>query len=91
MVVGCRDRGSRILIRVQDEGVGIPPEELQRIFDPFYQASDYMTRKEGGVGLGLATTRHIVADHGGDIRARSAPGDPRRCSPRHIEGAGETQ
>ncbi len=75
VVVGCRDRGNQIAIRVQDFGVGIPAEDLQRIFDPFYQASDYMTRREGGVGLGLATARHIVADHGGEIRARSRPGE----------------
>ncbi len=74
VLVSLRDRGSQVAIRVQDFGPGIPAEELQRVFDPFYQASDYMTRREGGVGLGLATARHLVADHGGDIQARSVPG-----------------
>lgn len=73
--VGCRDRGDRVLVRVEDTGEGIAPEQLQRIFEPFYQGSDFMTRRAGGVGLGLTTARHIVADHGGEIRARSRPGE----------------
>lgn len=73
--VGCRDRGDSVLVRVEDSGEGIPQKDIQRIFEPFYQAADYMTRKAGGVGLGLTTAQHIVADHGGEIRARSRPGE----------------
>jgi signal transduction histidine kinase len=73
--VRVRDRGDAVLIRVQDNGIGIPSLELARIFDPFYQAADHMTRRVGGIGLGLATARHIVADHGGKIWARSRPGE----------------
>lgn len=73
--VGCRDRGDSVLVRVRDSGEGISQKDLQRIFEPFYQAADHMTRRSGGMGLGLTTARHIVSDHGGEIRASSRPGE----------------
>jgi two-component system, NtrC family, sensor histidine kinase PilS len=56
------------VIAVQDEGEGIPREDLDKIFYPFYST------KEGGSGLGLAIVYRIIEDHGGRIRVESAPG-----------------
>ena len=61
------------VIRMRDEGMGIPPDMLERIFDPFVRAVDDGAngRGQGGMGLGLALVRSIVRAHGGDVRAFS--------------------
>ena len=59
------------LVEVQDNGIGIPPDKLTRIFDQFYQVEDHMTRRYGGLGLGLAIAKVIVELHGGRIWAES--------------------
>ncbi len=61
-------------IRVSDTGIGIPPDELDRIFDKFHQVDSGLTREAGGTGLGLAICRGIVEGHGGNIRAESEVG-----------------
>ncbi|MEA1906957.1 MAG: sensor histidine kinase [Euryarchaeota archaeon] len=58
-------------IRVSDTGIGIPPEELDRIFDKFHQVDSGLTREVGGTGLGLAICKGIIEGHGGSIRAES--------------------
>jgi len=58
-------------IRVSDTGIGIPPEELDRIFDKFHQVDEGSTRQFGGSGLGLAICKGIIEQHGGSIRAES--------------------
>ena len=58
-----------ILVSVADTGIGIPPHELQRIFERFYKTD--RARSSGGTGLGLAIAKHIVQSHGGDIWAES--------------------
>jgi signal transduction histidine kinase/ActR/RegA family two-component response regulator len=58
-------------VRVTDTGIGIPADVLPKIFDRFEQADSSITRKHGGLGLGLAIARHLVALHGGMIRAES--------------------
>jgi len=56
---------------VEDRGVGIPKDELARIWDPFYQVEAPMQRRHGGSGLGLAIVRRLVELHGGVVRAES--------------------
>ena len=63
-----RNPQSAIVIEVTDTGEGIPPENLERIFEPFF------TNKEGGTGLGLAIARQIAADHGGSLTCESTQG-----------------
>lgn len=58
-------------IYITDDGVGIPKNQLTNIFDQFYQVEDHMTRKQGGLGLGLSIARGIVRAHGGKIWAES--------------------
>lgn len=60
-----------VTIAVQDQGKGLTPEEAARVFDPFYQADDSLTRQEGGMGLGLTLTREMVRAHGGKIWVES--------------------
>ncbi len=69
-----RDGGEQepfVLIRVIDHGIGIPPEEEERIFDRFHRADTRLSRSTQGVGLGLYITRTIVQAHGGRIWAKS--------------------
>ena len=61
----------QVWVAVEDEGVGIPKEELARIWDPFYQVEAPMRRRHGGSGLGLAIVRRLVELHGGVVRAES--------------------
>jgi PAS domain S-box-containing protein len=63
--------GDRCEVRVEDSGIGIPPEVLPRIFNAFEQGDSRITRQFGGLGLGLAISRALVALHGGTIRAES--------------------
>lgn len=60
------------VLRVRDDGPGIPEEDLSRLFDRFYRADSSRTRTSGGSGLGLAIVRAIVASHGGMIKAENA-------------------
>ncbi len=63
-----------ILVKVTDTGVGIPREELDRIFDKFHQVEKSLTRKRGGTGLGLPICRNLVEAHKGRIWVESEPG-----------------
>ena len=60
--------------RVTDTGIGMTPEQLERLFQPFTQADASTTRKYGGTGLGLAITRRFCQMMGGDITVQSEPG-----------------
>jgi two-component system, NtrC family, sensor histidine kinase GlrK len=61
-------------IRVSDTGAGVPPEEIERIFNKFYQSPHHQSQRERGTGLGLAIARHIVEAHGGRIWVESQLG-----------------
>lgn len=61
-------------IRVRDTGMGIPAQDLERIFDKFYQVDSSSTRQQSGTGLGLCITRQLVAAHGGEIGVESELG-----------------
>lgn len=58
-------------IIMTDTGIGIDPEQLEKIFEEFYQVEDHMTRKHGGLGIGLSIARAIIEAHGGQITASS--------------------
>jgi PAS domain S-box-containing protein len=61
----------RAHVIVQDSGIGIERDKLDQIFDRFWQAAKPRTRRQEGLGLGLAIVRHIVEQHGGSVRAES--------------------
>jgi len=61
-------------ISVKDTGIGIPPEQIPRLFDKFYQVEHHMTRKKGGTGLGLAIVKKLAEMHNGSIKVKSELG-----------------
>jgi CheY-like chemotaxis protein len=68
------DKGSQILFRVVDTGIGIPQDMMNKIFEPFTQVQRTAGRKREGIGLGLAISKHLVELMGGKIKAESIPG-----------------
>lgn len=66
------NKPNAVWIVVQDNGVGIPPDQLTHIFEDFYQVEDHMTRRHGGLGLGLSIAKALVEAHGGRIWVESA-------------------
>lgn len=65
------NKPNAVWIVVRDNGVGIPQDQLTRIFEDFYQVEDHMTRRHGGLGLGLSIAKALVEAHGGRIWAES--------------------
>lgn len=67
-----RTMDAQVILRVSDNGIGISPEMLPRVFEMFSQVRSTLDRSEGGLGIGLALVRGLVALHGGTIQAKSA-------------------
>jgi signal transduction histidine kinase len=61
------DNDARLELRIEDEGPGIPPAELEKVFEPFYRVEASRNRDTGGSGLGLAIARGVAELHGGCI------------------------
>ncbi|NOZ57420.1 MAG: HAMP domain-containing protein [Calditrichaeota bacterium] len=76
--ITCERRGARVVVAVQDDGPGIPPEDLPLIFDRFYRVDKSRSRELGGSGLGLSICKWIAEAHGGSITVQSQPGQGTR-------------
>ncbi len=73
--VGTEERAERVVLRVHDTGIGIPPEKLERIFEPFVQVDASLTRRVGGTGLGLAIARELTEAMGARLSVESTVGE----------------
>jgi two-component system, OmpR family, sensor histidine kinase BaeS len=73
--VTARTVGAEVEISVSDDGPGIPPDQLERIFERFTRGDAGLTQRVGGTGLGLAISKSLVELHGGSIRAESTVGE----------------
>ena len=73
--VGAARERDRIRIWVTDTGIGIPSDQLERVFEPFYQVDRGTTRSYPGIGLGLAIARDFARAMGGELRLQSQPGE----------------
>ncbi|WP_429840668.1 ATP-binding protein [Brevibacillus sp. FIR094] len=72
--VSCRQDGNRLLVVVQDEGLGIPSEAIPHLFTKFYRVDNSDRREIGGTGLGLSIVREIVHMHNGEVAVTSESG-----------------
>jgi signal transduction histidine kinase/DNA-binding response OmpR family regulator len=68
------DNSATILFEVRDSGIGMTPEQIQKIYEPFVQADTSTTRKFGGTGLGLSICKNIIEMMGGELKVESLPG-----------------
>jgi two-component system sensor histidine kinase SenX3 len=73
--VRARVEGARVVIEVQDEGIGIPEAHLGRVFERFYRVDRARSRATGGTGLGLSIVRHVALNHGGEVGVESRFGE----------------
>jgi two-component system sensor histidine kinase SenX3 len=73
--VGVSHNDGIVEIAVTDQGVGIPDEDQDRVFERFFRTDPARSRNTGGSGLGLSIVKHVVQNHGGDIRVWSQPGN----------------
>jgi signal transduction histidine kinase len=74
ILVEVASEEGEVVVRVSDEGEGIPDADLDRIFNRFYRVDKSRSQNVPGTGLGLAITRHLVLLHGGSIRAHNRRG-----------------
>jgi signal transduction histidine kinase len=72
--------GGHTTITVEDDGPGVPPDQLERVFDPFYRVEDSRNRETGGTGLGLPIARNIFRAHGGDVTLANRAGGGLRAT-----------
>lgn len=72
--VGATVRDEFVEIAVTDQGIGMTKDEAERVFERFYRTDQARSRSTGGTGLGLSIVKHIISNHGGDIKVWSAPG-----------------
>ncbi|MCX7173224.1 MAG: ATP-binding protein [Proteobacteria bacterium] len=72
-LIGIEDGPAELLIRIRDEGPGLPEAELEKVFEPFYRLESSRNRATGGTGLGLSIARNIAQAMGGDVRLRNHP------------------
>jgi signal transduction histidine kinase len=72
--IGIEDDAAALRISVRDRGPGVPAEQLERVFEPYYRVEGSRNRASGGTGLGLSIARNIARWHGGDIRLANAVG-----------------
>ena len=72
--IGVNDTDGVVEIAVTDQGVGIPSDELDRVFERFFRSDPARSRNTGGSGLGLSIVKHVVQNHGGDVRVWSQLG-----------------
>jgi signal transduction histidine kinase len=73
--VGAEREGSAVRIWVSDTGIGIPPDQLSQVFEPFFQVESGPTRRYPGIGLGLAIARDLARAMGGEVRLDSTVGE----------------
>jgi len=71
--VSLYQANSRVNLEVRDRGIGIPPNEQEKIFEKFYRCGDPLVHNIKGSGLGLSLVRHIARAHGGDVLVESTP------------------
>lgn len=71
---GHRGEAGKVFVCVADDGPGLPPEAMSRVFERFYRVDKGRSREQGGTGLGLAIVKHLVAAHGGRVWVESHPG-----------------
>lgn len=74
VTVSARATDDNVEISVIDQGIGIAPAEIDRIFERFYRVDPARHRSTGGTGLGLSIVKHVAATHGGDVKVWSSPG-----------------
>jgi two-component system, OmpR family, sensor histidine kinase SenX3 len=72
--ISRRRRGDNVEISVTDRGIGIAPDDQERVFERFFRVDKARSRATGGTGLGLAIVKHVAANHNGSIRLWSKPG-----------------
>jgi len=72
--IGVSNTSGIVEIAVTDQGVGIPDEDQDRVFERFFRTDPARSRNTGGSGLGLSIVKHVVQNHGGDVRVWSQPG-----------------
>jgi len=90
VLVTAKAEAETVEISVVDQGIGIPPREIDRIFERFYRVDPARHRSTGGTGLGLSIVKHVAATHGGDVRVWSVEGQGSTFTlvlPRVPEGA----
>jgi two-component system sensor histidine kinase SenX3 len=72
--IGVTAENGVVEIAVTDQGVGIPDDERDRVFERFFRVDAARSRNTGGSGLGLSIVKHVVQNHGGDVRVWSQQG-----------------
>ena len=75
VIMSCGQSEGRSYLRVRDDGIGIPEEQQERVFERFYRVDKSRSKETGGTGLGLAIVKHIAVNHGAQIELKSKVGE----------------